>query len=200
MFEASPSLRAAHRDLLALSTALENTLPTAYCLTQLLSIPDQEPILVINPATRTGILGSISGIDLNFHLHTLLLEHFPGEDGQPGRRLSPEVRELLATNEPGREEFVTGIWNLYNWTALDADLRLPEGANQNSNNWIWNEAGPADIAPFEGRRAILLGPAPYARTWSVHRSFSAIEPRLEIEKVLTPQEVEDFLTRMAAAR
>ena len=65
-----------------------------------------------------------------------------------------------------------------------------------TEHWIWNEGTPADIAVFEGRRVILLGPAAYSRTWPAQRTFAAMKPHLRIEKVLTPDEVQAWLEKM----
>lgn len=93
---------------------------------------------------------------------------------------------------------MTGIWNLYNWTAVRSDGTLPDGQTA-SEHWIWNEGSPADIAMFEGRRVILLGPAAYVRYWPAQRTFAAMRPQLRIETVLTSDDVRDWLEKIRMA-
>ena len=59
---------------------------------------------------------------------------------------------------------------------------------------------PADIPLFENQRVVLLGPAPYERSWQSQRVFDKLPAELEVEQVLSEQEVETWLARMLAAR
>jgi hypothetical protein len=81
----------------------------------------------------------------------------------------------------------------------DLDGALPTPGTTQSRYWIWNEGTPADISLFEGSRIILLGPPPYTRTWSAGRSFPSIAGQLDVLDLLTPAQIEDWLTRLAAA-
>jgi len=90
------------------------------------------------------------------------------------------------------------VWNLYTWQAVKPDLTLPSGQTA-TEHWIWNEGKPADIPLFEARRVILLGPAAYIRTWSAQRTFAAMQPELRIEAILTRDEIQGWLERMAGA-
>ncbi len=154
-----------------------------------------EPLLVIEPSTHTGILARLSGTDVNFALNMLLMHHFPGPDGQPLSRLSVKAASVLSGGAQQSGELVAGVWNLYNWPAINSDCSLPSGQTA-TEHWIWNEGTPADIAVFEGRRVILLGPAAYSRTWPAQRTFSAMKPELRIENVLSPGEVREWLQKM----
>src|SRR5262249_1428070 len=158
-----------------------------------------EPLLVIEPSTQTGILARLSGTDVNFTLTMLLMHHFPGPDGEPKSRLRPGAAGVLDGSKQQTGERGTGGWELHNWAAIQPDLSLPTGQHA-AERWIWNEGKPADIEVFEGRRVILLGPVSYVRTWPAQRTFAALKPELRIERVLTRDEVVGWLEKMAAAR
>jgi hypothetical protein len=69
----------------------------------------------------------------------------------------------------------------------------------NAWHWIWDEGCPADIAPFEGLRIVLLGPSPYIRNWSAGRQFQGMRGELTIERVLDSASVNDWLHRLIHA-
>jgi hypothetical protein len=199
MFSASPALRSAHPEVGELAKSLQDRVAGCHCIQSLFGVLENEPLLVIEPATQTGILARLSGTDINFTLTMLLMHHFPGPDGEPKSRLTPKAASALSGRDKQTGEWVTGVWDLCNWTALQNDLSLPGGL-QGSEKWIWNEGTPADIEVFEGRRVILLGPVSYVRTWPAQRTFAAMQPELRIEQVLTREEVRGWLEKMAGSR
>lgn len=194
MFCARPALRAAHPELHALAKSLGDRAEGCAWLSTVFDVLEDEPLLVIEPATGIGILARLSGADVNFALNMLLMQHFP-----PHPRLDSKAAGALTGDAQCTGEWVAGVWNLYDWRALDAGLSLPSG-QADTGHWIWNEGTPADIPLFEGRRVILLGPAAYARTWPAARTFAAMKPGLRIEKVLEAEEVRSWLDRMVRAR
>ncbi len=175
-------------------------------LEMILSVLDEEPILVIEPRTRLGMLARISGVVDNFQLNTLLMDGFP-QAGAPllsflsRRRIPKSVADVARGDGPQQsEEIVTAVWNLYTWQSLLPDLQLPDATNfATSEHWIWNEGSPADIPLFEGRRVILLGPTSYERTWRSQRMFSHLRARIDCERKLTSEEVTSWLQRMREA-
>jgi hypothetical protein len=104
----------------------------------------------------------------------------------------------LPSEERGNFPPAVGAFNLWNWQGLLPDGSLPTGLN-GKEHWIWNEGVPADVAPFEGQRVVLLGPSPYARTWNAGRFFPAMKGELEVLEILAPAQVQDWLSRIAAA-
>ncbi len=68
-----------------------------------------------------------------------------------------------------------------------------------ASHWIWNEACPADIAQFEGRRIALLGPPPYKRLWRAGRQFQGMPGELTVERILDAATVNDWIHRIAHA-
>jgi len=199
LFSAKPALRAAHRDVRDLAESFGDRVAWCAWLPTIFDVLEDEPLLVIEPSTHTGILARLSGADLNFTLNMLLMHRFPDATGQPHSRLSPKAAGVLEGGPQDSGEWVQGVWNLYNWEALDQSGSLAAG-QKNSQHWIWNEGAPSDISTFAGRRVVLLGPAAYARSWPAQRTFAAMRPSLHIEKLLTPDEVQDWLHKMIESR
>jgi hypothetical protein len=168
----------------------------------MLGVLEDEPVVVIEPETKLAILGGISGVVDNFQLNVLLMDGFP-KSGLFARRRVPQRVAAIARGEGPQQssDTVTGVWNLYTWEAIESGGTLPDpGDTGSSKFWIWNEGTPADIPVFDGRRAILLGPASYPRSWQSQRMFSKLQAKLEIERKLTEDETDDWLRRMVAAK
>lgn len=197
----SPSARAAGRGLTPVAEELADYHEAGHWLSLMLSVLDDEPLLVIEPSARTGILARMSGVVDNFQLQMLLMDQFPQAGFLARRRISRQAAEIARGDGPQQiDETVQGAWNLYTCEAASPDGRLPDRNNYgNSRMWVWGEGTPADIPVFEGRRVVLLGPASYDRSWGCQRTFAGLRADLKIEKTLTPAEVADWLRRMAAA-
>jgi hypothetical protein len=90
----------------------------------MLSVLDAEPILVIEPATRQGITGRMSGVVDNFQLNMLLMDIFPRINSAP--RISREAADIARGIGPQEsDEVITGAWNLHDWRAIQAGYKLP---------------------------------------------------------------------------
>jgi hypothetical protein len=168
-----------------------------------LSVLDNEPLVVIEPETNTGVLARISGVVDNFQLHILLMDAFPRTGNFSGRRVPLNIAEMARGSGPQEleEMLVTGYWNLYTYQALQANKQLPPSSEfSSSTHWIWNEGLPADIPVLAGRRVVLLGPPSIERTWRAMRTFDFLRANLTIEKQLSAAEVDDWLQKMVAAK
>jgi hypothetical protein len=173
------------------------------CLDRMLQVLDDEPVIVLHPSLKRGYQIKISGIGDNFQLHTLLADALIGDESKgwlPGKRPDAEVAALArgALFNPEKTSAADGAFNMLNWYGLGADGVAVEGQSS-SDAWIWNEGIPADIAPFEDTRVILLTPPPYARSWNAGRFFPSVVGELEVTRQLSTQEVNDWLARLAAA-
>src|SRR5690606_17838218 len=123
-------------------------------------------------------------------LHTLLADALVRDrqrgpaGGLPGRR--PSRREVQVMNGEGPQEdpdlSCQGVWNLYTWTALGPDGKLP--AEPPADTWVWGEGTPGDISRFEGTPLLLLGPASHERSWGASRPFEALPASVELLSVL----------------
>jgi hypothetical protein len=178
-------------------------------VTMLLRLLTGETILVLHPETAKGFVIYIDNVIDNFQLHTLLADALITECGLfrrkgpawgiPGKRPSASVVATMRGDGPRSiAEPSIGCWNLYNWTALDANGCLP--GKMEAGHWIWNEGVPADILSFEGRRIILLGPPSYHRGWNTALAIASLKPVVEVREVLEKTAVWDWLKRLSTAK
>jgi len=202
VFSVSPSARVGARGLRDLATKIVEYHDAGHWLSRMLSVLDNEPTLVIEPQTRLGMLARMSGVVENFQLNVLLMDTFPNPGIFARRRVPKSVADVARGIGPQQtDETVKGCWNLYNWTAIEPGLKLPDSSNyRDSDSWIWGEGSPEDISVFEGRRVVLLGPASYARAWGCARMFDKLPATLEVEQNLAKDEVTDWLQRMLTAK
>jgi hypothetical protein len=169
-----------------------------YWVRTLLTVLDDEPIVVIEPKTKQGILARMSGVVDNFQLHMILMDIFPHAGLFKRKRITKEVADLAKGIGPQNlEATVTGSWNLYDWRAVQTNLQLPEESQLDGVAfWIWNEGTPADIPTLNGRRVILLGPPTYKRQWGAVRTFERLPAEIVIERALNRNEVKEWLEQM----
>jgi hypothetical protein len=201
---ADPALRAALRDLLLPLQATAEELEGAHWVSCILAAPHEDPFVAIEPASRSGIEGRMSGITDNFQLHMLLMDDFPGGGGgglfRRGRRISKPAAAVARGAGPQQiDEIVVGAWNPYVYSALeDGGLPDPDDYTGSKHLWIWNEGTPQDIPRLGGHRVILLGPPSYERHWPATRVFGPLEATLDA-RVLSDEEVGSWLERIEAA-
>lgn len=196
LFSVDSIARAQAQDLSPLAEQLEGVHEAAGWVRAMLSVLYNEPFVAIEPATKTAIAGRMSGIVENFQLNILLMDAFPGDD----ERVTPAAVTVARGEGPQQiEEQVSGRWNLYSYAALQPGAELPDASDHAfSETWIWNEGMPADIPQLNGHRVILLGPAPYPRSWQAQRMFLKLPAGLEAE-VLDDEAVDEWLIRIEKA-
>ncbi|MEU8517839.1 hypothetical protein AB0C76_40685 [Kitasatospora sp. NPDC048722] len=154
-------------------------------LAYLAQVLDDEPLLVLDRPTGTGYLLRMDGLSDTFQLHTLLADVLIGGGHLPGVRQDPEVVALCRTAHPdGRRLIAAGAFNLV----------APDGS------WLWNEGTPADIPVLDGVRTLVLEPQPYERTWSAGRFIPDLPGDLRLERVLSPAEAAERLSRTVPAQ
>lgn len=189
------------RDLRQPAAKISEHTEAGHWLQLILSVLEDEPFLALEPATQRGIVGQFSGVVENFQLNVLLMDVFPKSGFFSRRRVSKRAAGNARGQGPqSADESVKGVWNLYTWQALTAEMSLPVSHDRDATrHWIWNEGIPEDIPVFEGHRVVLLGPASYVRSWKAQRMFDALAADLCVERELEPQEVREWLQRMAAA-
>ncbi len=202
LFCSSPAARIAGRYLRDLTKPIAHYHCGAHWLDRILSVLFDEPILVIEPSTQLGFQGKMSGIGDNFQLHTLLMDVFPHK--QPWnirRRVERQAVEIaLGKGSQSDDKAIVGAWNLYNWQAVGADVKLPDANDRSSSQyWIWGEGCPEDIPVFSGFRTILLGAPSYNRSFGSHRAFASLPAQITCDRLLTREEVGAWLTMMAAS-
>jgi|GEM_PF-2644380 len=171
-------------------------------LGKMLSVLDDEPLLVLHPASDRGFRFRMSGIADNFQLHLLLLGALAGNG--PGRieGIVPAAAAVAAASDGETSSGLTAqsTWQLANWFALRPDrlIDLMTDTNDYLRSWIWNEGVPAEIARFDGQRVVLIGSSPIHRSWNVQRVFPAMHGRLVREADLPSAEARRLLDVMEA--
>ena len=196
MFSVDPEARAEAQELAPLAERIEDVHEAAGWLRAMLTVLHDEPYVAIEPATRTGVAGRMSGIVENFQLCTLLMDEFPRDEP----RVSKAAVAVARGDGPQQiDETVTGVWNLFTYAALRPGGELPDPADMSlSHTWIWNEGMPADIPVLDGHRVLLLGPASYSRQWKAQRMFLKLPARLTAD-LLGEDAVAQWLEKIEAA-
>lgn len=149
--------------------------------TRLLAVLDDEPLLVLHPATGRGYELTIGGIGDNFQLHTLLADALGDSLGVD----RPDPSWVASAVDGPLEPEVWPIRGQFN--LVDA-----------YGSAIWNEGVPADIPIFEGRRVVVLKPPPYPRTWNIGRLYPMMRPLLRVDRPLPPEEAATWLGKIAS--
>lgn len=172
----------------------------AYYVWALLSMLDDEPLTIVEPATRQAWELRMNGVTDNGQLHILLADLLITHGLLDGE--APEAAAVDVARGVGPQlldDYVLGNWNLYNWSALKEDGSLPDGYfDQGVQHLIHNEGVPANIWEANGRRTILLGPAPIIRQWRPARLFGPLEASLTLERTLDADEVSALLASLHA--
>lgn len=178
-------VRATLPDRARLTAAVEAArewIGTAEWLYGLLTVLDDEPLIVLHRESGRGFRVTVSGVGDNFQLHTLLAAALVGEGsagGLPGRR--PTAEEIAAASDGEELEVPGGIKGCFN---------LVDGYGE----WIWNEGRPADIPPLEGTRVVVLDPAPYERVWNAGRAYPMMRPTVRVDGPLPDDEAARWLS------
>ena len=165
-------------------------------LADLLSMPEDETVLAIDPAAMTGVRVRVRGIATVHEFHALLAD--AARATFPGPRPSPAVIAAyrgIGLN-PAEPPISTARFQFVHPRALRADGTLPPGLN-GTDDWLW---GPEPIAviPFvDGERTILLGEAVSAMAWEAVRRFPFPAERLDVLETLSESDVAAWMRKNA---
>jgi len=196
LFSVDPEARVEAEELVPIAERIEDVHEAAGWLRAMLTVLHDEPYVAIEPETRTGIVGRMSGVVENFQLNTLLMDEFPRDEPRVSK---PAVAVARGDGPQQIDETVTGTWNLYTYEALTGEGALPDPSDHtHSHTWIWNEGMPADIPTLDGHRVILLGPAPNPRRWPAQRMFLKLPARMTAD-LLDEDAVAQWLAKIEAA-
>jgi len=165
-------------------------------LGKMIRVLDDEPLVVLHPLTSRGFRFVMSGVADNFQLHLLLRAALAGrgEDKIEGKPPAKRAVDAARDGDPKDGGAVQSDWQLANWFALRPGNVIDTADYHKS--WIWNEGVPADIAPFEGTRVVLVGPTTIRRGWNAGRVFSGMPGKLAPRGVLPRAEVDELLASM----
>lgn len=168
---------------------LAGVLPAAKELSELLAVPDDQVVLAIHPASRTGMRVVIRGLAEVHQLHVLLANEWTGP--RPDPRIVDACRDARPDPEAG---VFLARWQLFHPSALRSDGTLPRGFN-GSDAWVWGERSPTVLPAEKGERVVLLGEPTYRAGWQVGRKFPRLNGELEVSERLSAAEVTDWLAK-----
>jgi hypothetical protein len=178
---------------------------------QVADMLDDEPIVVLHPATGRGFRVVTRDVASNLELGLLLADALIGDPKQGllrGRRPSPKAMAALRNEAPpkGRAPNATPAFDLLPWTELSAEGSLPVLDEHTHDHGLDLEASPAIIPPLGGHRVVILRDAVHAHSIPIEATFVALRPELRVAARLKPAEVETMLAsiqkraRRAAAK
>jgi len=192
---ASDRARAYGRPLADALAPLSALLPGVTDIVTLARVLDDEPYLVLEPSSLTGIRGRMSGVSDNAQLLLLLMAAFPRPDHVPVRVSQQIVDNARGLGPQRLRTTATAAFSLQAWTAA-----RPSGMSEEPKDAQLLEARPDSIPVFEGARALLLGVPRHTRTWAVAREFKGLRADLTVDEILHESAVRALLLRMSAAR
>ncbi len=168
---------------------LADVLPAAKELSDLLAVPDDQVVLAIHPASRTGVRVVIRGVAEVHQLHVLLANEWTGP--QPDSRIVDACRD--SRPDPDASVFLAR-WQLFHPSALRPDGTLPRGFS-GSDSWVWGERSPTVLPLVKGERVVLLGELTYRAGWEVARKFPRMSGELDVTERLTAAAVTEWLAK-----
>lgn len=202
---ASAEARRAARAVPGLADAarrLAPSVPAANDLADLLAVPDDEAVVVLDPAARAGYRLAVSGVADVAQFHLLLLDVLAAEgviDPPPAARLVAAARDAAVTIPAGVPMTAAEQYQFLRPAALRPDGTLPGGFG-GAAHWLWGHEPLAAVPLVDGERVVLLAEPAYRRTWEVTRRFPLLPAAVELDRVLGPFQVADRLARLTGTR
>jgi hypothetical protein len=149
-------------------------LPVAKDLADLLAVPDDETVLVLDPARRAGLRVFVRGIADAARFQSLMLDAIA--DHVASRQSAP----LL----------------LLRPSAVRPDGSVPTGF-RGSDHWLWPQQPLASLPRIDGERVVLLAEAPFPMDWESEPRFQGMAAELRLIDVLNPFQVAERMGRLA---
>lgn len=175
------------------AAALAPRLSAAKELTDLLAVPDDETVLVIDPANRTGSRLLVRGV-ADADQFQLLFRDALG-DGLPAR-----FRAACGDADPvipaGVPMVAESRFQFLRPSAVRPDGSVPDGF-AGSDHWLWGHQALSTVPRIDGERVLLLAEPAFPRTWEVERRFPAMPAEVRLLQSLSPFQVAERLGRIA---
>jgi hypothetical protein len=194
----SIEIRRAARGTPGLKDAAANSpIPAARELAALLNVPDDETILVLDPAKRTGVRVLVRGVVDVHQFHILLADAAHAALGcpRPPSRFVAAYSGVDAVVPAGVPMIAEGHFQMFKHTAIQPDGSVPPGF-RGSDHWLWGNQPLAVIPKFEGERVVLLGPPAFHISWEVERRFPALAANVRLLQSLSAAAVAENLSRL----
>lgn len=191
------SLISKYKDkLIIYINSVKDCFQSFYWLDRLFNLLFDEPVLVIDVDNHIGFEGKMNGVSDNYQLQYLLMS-LPELDEQP--QISGPALTVVNGKGPQVSNIVAKCkWNMYNLDIIKeedwTDIKIgPAKTMELQDFWIWGEGTPSEISIHNGRRVILLGRSPIERTTRIQRIFKNVEASVEVERMLTDEEINKWL-------
>lgn len=152
-------------------------------LASLLAVPDDEVVVVLNPAARTGWRVAVSGVADVGQFHVLLAA--ATDEGSVPRRFVSACRGADPTTPAGVPMVPEARFQMYAPAALRPDGSLPDGF-AGSDHWLWPQSPLASVPRAGGERVVVCGPPAFRQTWEVSRRFPSVPADVRLLEVLNP--------------
>ena len=180
------------------ATARAAESPPAKDLADLLAVPDDETVVVLHPATRTGFRLHVQGVVDLHQFQLLMLDATAGGWGD-GEEMVP-ARAVAACRDtnpvlPAAPVVAQSRFRFFAPAALRADGTLPEGF-AGCGHWLWGAQPLAAVPRVGGERVILLGEPAFPETWEVERRFPALPAVARLVETLDAAQVADRLGQL----
>jgi len=171
--------------------------PAFRMLADLIAVPDDETILVLQPGSRRGFRLHIRGIVDAHQFQVLMLEALADELGimrLPGRfaAFCRDAHPLIAAGVPMVAELP---FQMLQPGALRSDATILEGFAA-CDHWLWGWQPLSVLPRVDGERVVVLGQPAYRQTWEVERRFPAMAAEATLLDVLSPFQTADRLGRL----
>lgn len=170
----------------------------AFFLDETLSAVDDMPLLLLHLDQKRGALVRLDFVRNNFHLFSLIQTALVTEGVFDGAEPNRDLMDLATGTSLHAAETIThddATYDYLNWTAIQ-----PDGTVDRTNQ-VQGELSPAALFQHEQTPVLLLTDHHSPRQWDAgfFRPYHEyLRSGLRIEKVLSPQEVGDWLTRLRA--
>lgn len=194
---ASVEVRRAARAVAGLrevAAALAPLLPAVKELADLLAVPDDEAVLVLDPANRTGYRLFAHGVADADQFQLLFLDAL-GDSRLPAR-FAAACRDADPVTPAGVPMVAETRFQFLRPSVLRPDGTVPTGF-RGSDHWVWGHHPLASVSRIDGERVLLVTEPAFRRTWEVERRFPAMAAEVRLLRVLGPFEVAERLGRIA---
>jgi hypothetical protein len=175
-------------ELTALAKTVGKHLLDATEVAELLAVPDEEVLLVVDVDRRTAARVLLTGVADVYQLMIHLADVLPGRR-RPDPRVAAAYRNLDAAPSATVAE---APFQLLRPDALRPDGTLPDGFAA-SDHWLWGPEPTARLPRENGERIALLTAATVPHSWDVGRRFPRLPARTELIEVLPREAVSGWL-------
>lgn len=172
--------------------ALAAVVPDCRDVADVLAMPEDEPILALDPVAGVGVRVRTRGIATVHEFHTLLADaigrEFPGV--RPSAAVVSAYRGVGLSF--GDAPVATARFQLFTPDAITAEGTLPPRFT-GSDFWLWGPEPLRAIPRVAGERVVLLGEPVFPLKWEAVRRFPFAPDRVEILETLDAGAVSEWV-------